>query len=434
MKPCLRILFVFSLFFAIQANAQTTSSNWGGTAQIGVFGQTGTSGSTGGTTNTFNELVSNFSLQSPFREDPGFEYGVDLRFANYPGMESTSSRVSIYQAYAGQQVGIFGIKAGQMWLNELGALGSVGGGLLQFRGQQRQNGRLRVGMFGGFEPKILDAGYASGVRKYGGFAAWERKNGWSNVIGYVNLRDSGMTERSVLVFNNTIPIANKFYLYQSAEVDMAGVGGQSAKGLTYFFINGRYTASSGLEFQGTFHHGLSIDTRTITQDELNGIPVNPRLLEGFLFQTVEGRVTVPINRYIRVYGLYGQDKNNNGDTPTGRVGAGFYASNILGAYDFRVTVNHNGSGTTSYNSWYVSGGRSFKRLYVSLDYTSSLSTFQLLGNDGVLITNRPSIKRLGVSSNWNLNRQFSLLFTFDRTVGDSYNENRFLAGFTFRPF
>lgn len=433
---CLAILVSLTCA-ATTATAQTTASNWG-TAQIGFFAQTGSTAQTGGgggTSSTFNELVTNFSLHSPYVEDPRFEYGFDLRMANYPSVESSRSRVSIYQAYVGQQLGsMFGVKAGQMWLNELGALGSVGGGLVQMKGPQTENGRIRVAMFGGLEPNILEVGYASGVRKLGGFGAYDRKNGWTNVIGFVTLRDSGLTERSVLVFNNTMPIGNKLFLYQAAEYDLAGPAGQPASGLTYFFINGRYSPSSGLEFQGTYHRGRSIDTRTITQDELNGVPVDSQMLRGFLFESVEGRVTVPITRYLRVFGLYGQDKNNSTDAPNGRAGAGFYASNIAGAWDFRVTVNRMGGGNTSYNSWYVSGGRTFKRLYASVDYSSSLSTFQLIGSDGILITSRPSTKRVGVSSVWNLNRQFSLLFNFDRTIGDSYNENRFLAGFTYRPF
>ena len=73
-----------------------------------------------------------------------------------------------------------------------------------------------------------------------------------------------------------------------------------------------------------------------------------------------------------------------------------------------------------------------RKVYISGDYTSSLSVFRFTGTDGVVVENRPNYKLFSLSSNMNLSRTLSLLFTFDHTIGDTYSENRVLAGVTFR--
>jgi hypothetical protein len=397
-------------------------------ARISFFAQTSRSSAVGGDS-VFNELVTSLYAQSAY-DRPGWEYGLDVRVAGYPSQEARGSRISVYNAYVGQRMGSFGIRVGQMWLNELGALGSVGGGLLQYK---TGNG-LRFGAFGGLEPKILEAGYTSGIRKFGGFMALEGKSGRSHVLGYANLRNSGLTERSVLVFNNYVPVSNKFFLYQAAEYDLVGPAGKSGGGLAYFFVNGRYEPTQRLELQGMFHHGRSIDTRTITQDVLNGRPVDQQSLQGLLYESVEGRATVLLIKGIRVFTSYGRDRNNRDDVPTGRTGLGLYSNDLAGSgMDFRVQYNRMHGAVSSYDSWSVSSGRNIARkLYLSAEYSSSLSVFQLTDGNGFLVVNRPKTKRFSISSLTNLSRTLSLLLTFDRTTGDDYSENRILAGVTLR--
>jgi hypothetical protein len=403
--------------------------------RISFYAQSSMSNQTGGQSFNSSELVSMFTLLSPYRQDgSGLEYNVDLRFADYPSSEG-SYRFSIYNAYVGQQFGN-GLLArgGQMWINEMGALGSVGGGLVQYRRLNSLGGQVRFGGFAGLEPQILQAGYTPGIMKFGGYVSFDGKNGRSNSFGYVTIRDSGLTERSVFVFNNFIPVGDKFTLYQAGEYDLVGPAGMNTgSGLNYFFVNGRLTPNRTFELQGTYHHGLSLDTRTITTDELNGRPVNPALLQGYLFESVEGRATVTVARNIRVFAGYGRDRNNQQDLPIGRLNAGVFSGSLFGTgWDFRASMSR-WTGATPHNSLSFSAGHNIgRRVYISGDYTSSLSVFKFTGADGVVVENRPNYKLFSVSSNMNLSRTLSLLFTFDHTMGDTYSENRVLAGVTFR--
>jgi hypothetical protein len=157
------------------------------------------------------------------------------------------------------------------------------------------------------------------VTKAGGYVAFDGQGAWRNVVGVVTIRDAGLTERTVLSTTNFLPLGKRVFIYQAAEADLTGPAGQSAAGLTYFFVNGRVSPSERIEIQGTFHRGRSIDARTITLDQLNGRPVSARALEGLLYESALGRVTVTLFKGFRVFGGYAQDRNNLEDAPTGRL-------------------------------------------------------------------------------------------------------------------
>lgn len=403
--------------------------------RIAFYAQSANAVLNDGTENPYQEFATSLSLQSGETEN-GLVYAADIRMAGYPSDEEIPRRISIYDAYVGANFngGRLGFKAGQMWLNELGALGSVGGFLGQIKGPKRSYGQLRIGGFGGFEPKPLDAGYVNDIFKYGGYLALDGENGRSHVIGYVNVRNTGRMERSVFVLTNFLPVGEDFFLYQAAEIDAFGVNRESL-GLNYFFTNARYTARRKVEFQGAFHHGRSIDFRTLTLDQINGRPLDEKDTRGFLFESIEGRVTYLAAPGLRFYVGYGQDRGNEGEDTTGRLNTGFYSSDLFHTgIDAQVSISRrNRNDGSSYNSWIVSAGRMiFPKLYVSGEYTSSLSIVRFTGGDNVLIETRPSSRRYSVSSMFYLTRAFTLLFTLEHTDADSASENRLLGGVTYR--
>jgi hypothetical protein len=328
------------------------------------------------------------------------------------------------------------VRVGQMWLNELGGLGAVGGGLFEIGQPRREkHGRWRGVAFAGLEPRIMEAGYVTNVVKAGAFAAFDGAGLRRHVVGVVALRNQGLMERSVIVINNMLPVNRRLFVYQAAEYDVKSAGIDSPGSLTYFFGNARYTASRFLEFQASYHRGRSMDSRTIVRDQLDGRAVDPRLLDGLRFESANGRATVTIRPGLRVYGGYGRDRNNHDEAASTRITYGMFASDIAGtgldvaASDSRMQR----PGGNSYDSWYVSVGRSFsRRVYLSGDYGSSLSVVRFLTASGFLIETRPHSRRLAFSSLFNLTRVASLLANVERLTDGTSTQTRVMSGINYR--
>ena len=387
---------------------------------------------------SFSELIGTATFESPSGDDVHLEYRADVRFAGYPGSSYRARRISIYDAYVGKRFngGRMAVRAGQMWLNELGGLGAVGGGLFEV-GQPRheKRGRWRAVAFAGLEPRTLEAGYVTNVLKAGAFAAFDGVGLRRHVVGVVALRNQGLIERSVVVINNLLPVSRRLFVYQAAEYDVKSAGIASPGSLTYFFGNARYTATRVLEFQGSYHRGRSIDSRTIVRDQLDGRAVDPRVLDGLRFESASGRVTVTIRPGLRVYGGYGRDRNNHDDAASTRVTYGVFASDVGGS-GLDVTASDSRMqrpGGNSYNSWYVSLGRSFsRRVYLSGDYGSSLSVVRFVTASGFLIETRPHSRRLAFSSLFNLTRVASLLASVERVADGTSTQTRLMSGINYR--
>ena len=417
------------------APAPSSIPRW---ARVSFFAQAASTTAADGSSSSFTEIVTNVAAQSVQHTGNGFEYGLDARFGAYPSTDDRDPRTSVYDAYVAQRLmgGRMLVKAGQMWLNDLGGLGSVGGALVEYR-QSADTTRLRwrAGGFGGVEPDIMDLGYVSGVKKFGGYFALDGNGAQRSVVGYVNVRNQDLTERSVLSFTNYLPVKQYVFVYQAAEVDLAGPGGQGSGGLTYFFVNARVVPATRADVQLTYHRGRSVDARSITDDLLNGRPVPSKTLDGFLFESVGARVTVEVAKGIRVFGGYGQDKNDRDADPMDRLSFGVYASDLLGTgVDVNVTdYRYQRGSASSYDSWYVSAGRSFgSRLYLSGEYTTSLSVLRYARGDGFIVESRPQTDRLGASANIYLSRTLSLLVVADYTRDEGYKETRFLSGLSIR--
>ncbi|MDH4197219.1 MAG: hypothetical protein OEW05_07430 [Candidatus Aminicenantes bacterium] len=439
MKRSLAVLSSAVLLFTSVVTAAAASGPRRPSFRLSLYGLSALS-SYGQSGDVFSsEVIFSLSVRPPASAGTtGYEYGLDLRTAGYPSAEERKPRVSIYEAYAGGRLvgGHLVFRLGQLWLNELGALGALGGGLVEARVPgPTVLGQVRLGVFGGLEPKILTAGYVPKVKKFGGYIALEGTGTRRHVAGYVNLRNGDLVERSVLVVNNYVPVGNVFHLYQAAEYDLTGPGGKGSGGLNYFFANARFSPVPAVEFYGTFHRGRSIDTRLITDNLIRNKPIKPGDLEGFLFESTGGRITLRPWTGIQVYAGYGQDRANIGESRRNRWTFGFYGANLfktgldLNVSDWRMKS----PGGSAYDSWYVSLGRTFGRtIYLESFYSSSVSVLRFSGQDGLWVETYPKSRRFGVSSVLNVWRTASVLIDAERTTGDAYSEYRILAGLTFR--
>jgi hypothetical protein len=226
-------------------------------ARVSFFANVASTTGADGSTSSFSEIVTNVSAQSVQHTGNGFEYGLDARFGAYPSTGDRDPRTSVYDAFVAQRLmdGRLLVKAGQMWLNDLGGLGSVGGALVEYQ-QSGDTTRLRwrAGGFGGVEPEIMDVGYVSGVKKFGGYFALDGNGAQRSVVGYVNVRNRDLTERSVLSFTNYIPVK------QSVVIRRPVIWGRAERVWRpdHFFVNARI-APAKRDIQATYHRGRSID-------------------------------------------------------------------------------------------------------------------------------------------------------------------------------
>jgi hypothetical protein len=430
-----RSLALFAaLLWGGQAAAQS-ALDWG---SVSLFGQVLRTKATDGSGNSYNynELDASLAVHTPPTESDGAAFSIDTRGAEYPSMTNQASRLTIYDAWVGGKIanGRLFMRLGQMYVNDLGSLGGVGGVHLETK-----SGHLRFGVFGGLEPKGFDAGYVPDIKKGGVYAAYDGERGWKDAVGFVTIRDQSLTERNVLTTLNFIPVGQKFFLYQAAEYDLTGPGGVGSGGLAYFFATARWAPVTTFEIQGLYQHGRSIDTRTITQDELAGRPVDAKSLQGFLFDSVGGRASFEFVRGWRLSAGYYRDKNNSDSVDTNRWQFGLSSTNVFGSgVDVFVSDNRTmrpgaTSGSSAYDAWYFSVGRSLgARFYLTLDYSTDLSTLKLTDSGGLTIVNQPSSRRFSLSGMFNMTRSFSIIATGEELVDDTSKQYRAFLGLTFR--
>ena len=418
------------------ASSYEAGRYWG---RFSFFAQAARRNLTGAGNDTFSELIGTFTIRSAAGDKGGFEYAVDARLAGYPSSEERGERASIYEAYAGWSSpgGGLRFRAGQLWLHELGAFGSVAGAAVEARLLKEGSlglGTLKLGLFGGLEPKILKLGYADGIVKLGGYLSLEGRSGRRHVLGYANIRNGSLTERSVLFFSNYLPVRRSFFLYQTAEYDLQGPGGRGDSKLTYFFTNVRYAPAREVELQGVYHRGVSVDTRLIADSLREGRPVSEAQLDGFLFESIGGRLTLRPWRNFQLFLGYAQDRTRREDEKRHRLSFGVFSPDLLRS-GFDVTVSDTrfktAAGSTS-DAWYFSLGRNFGRtIYLEAYYRTSYA-FLRLSSSGVLVDRRPYSHLYGLSSIIRLGRRTSILTTLERTDEDSLGETRVLTGLSFR--
>jgi hypothetical protein len=439
MKISLRTLCSSTVIALLLAASRGDAQSLPGWGRVSLFGMTQTVKNDDGTSRSFSEVTGAITIRSKTADDGGLEYAVDGRGSLYPGTEGRSSQASLNEAWVGGRTkgGALTFRLGQMYLAELGGLGSVGGLMAEYKlPGTTPLGKLRFGLFGGLEPKIWAIGFAPDVKKGGVWAAVDGEFNRRDVLGYVTIKNGSLTERSVLTTTNFIPIGKQFFMYQAAEYDLTGPGGLGSGGLNYFFVNARYSPTSAVELMATYHRGRSIDTRSITDEIKNGRPVDQKSLDGFLYESMGGRVQVEVVKNVRLYGGYYNDRNNYEDARTGRVNAGLWATNILGSgFDFTLSDNRILKTGGGFDAWWASLGHNIgPNVYLSLDYSTSLSTISLTDSGGITVTTQPRTKRYSMSGNWNIDRRFSLFFTAEQFRDDTSKDLRVMLGLNYRVF
>jgi hypothetical protein len=273
------------------------------------------------------------------------------------------------------------------------------------------------------------------VTKYGGYLSLENGYLERHVIGFATIRNSGLTERTMLTFTNYIPVGTSFFAYQALEYDVKGpANGAATGGLSYFLVNARATASPRVELQGTYNRGRSINARQLTDDVLNGRPLTAQALDGLRYETEGGRVTIKVAKQIEVYGGYYRDRNNQEDVATGRLTLGAYSSNLFGSgFDVSGSDAMIDRPSGPYHSQYISVGHTLgRKAYVSGDYSTSLAVVRFVRSDGVAIETRPWTHRFSANMSATLNRQFSLIGVVDYMVDEGLKDFRVMTGLTYR--
>ncbi|MCU0305914.1 MAG: hypothetical protein MUC56_17815 [Thermoanaerobaculales bacterium] len=388
-----------------------------------------------GESTDFTEVIARLSISG---DQPGgiFEYAIDGRFATYPSSER-DERASIYEAFIGLHTPDrrWNLRLGQMWLGELGGLASVGGVHGEYRqGTPTAIGRWRFGLFAGLELDRYQVEYLDEIRKGGVYAALDGDHGRQHILGYVLIENHGLTERSVVVFNNFIPFGKGVTLYQALQYDTEGPAELGEPELSYIFGNLRWRISRVLELQGTYHRGQSVDARTITDDVVAGRPVDPAALDGLLYESARARVMVRPLRWLSVWAGYSNDKNNREDETGNRLQLGVSARRLFGVpLDVTVASSQTDIGDDSYDSLWASIGYAFgAKVYLTLDYYDTLSVYRIGDRNGATIEVRPNSERLALSANLNLSRTFSLLLSVEATDHSDFEELRALTGLIIR--
>ena len=381
------------------------------------------------------EFTSTVAFHSPDGPATFLEYGLDARATKYTA-RGRARRLSLYEAWAGVRLldDALRVRGGHLWVTEVGGLGSIAGGLVEYK-HGIGAAKLRLAAFGGREPVAFDTGYVPDVTRVGGYVALDATGLRRHTMGYVLIRNQGLTERSVLTTTNYLPVTPKVFVYQSAEYDLQGPAGQGTGGLSYFFSNARVTATSRIDLLGSYHRGRSIDTRTLTLDQINGRPVPLKSLEGLFFESLSGRVTVEVVKGVRLYAGYGRDRNNRDSDPTGRLQVGGHSGNLAGTgFDVTASWNRIDRGAPgTYSAYYVSVGRSLTpQIYLSGDYSTSLSVLRFTRGDGVIVESHPETSRYGLSAMWHMGRLVSLIVNGDMTRDDMGHEFRVFSGLTYR--
>lgn len=421
-----------ALCFAAGAAAQTTVPH----GRFALFTSWSQRSWGTGANSDFSEIIALLSLYGGEAAGSTFEFGLDSRVATYPST-SRDERISLYEAYVGvhSRDRSWNVRLGQMWLHELGGLGSFGGLFTEYRQPRPSSwGQWRFGLFAGYELATYQFEYLKDIEKGGVYAALDGDHGRQHVLGYVRVRNQGVTERSVVVFSNFIPVGRSFRLYQALEYDTEGPAGLGDPELTFFMINLNYRISSVVGIQGTYHQGRSLDTRSIAEDVIEGRPVAPEELDGLAFESGRVRIMVRPARNISVWAGYGNDRNNRDDPTANRFNLGASARRIFGSpVDLNLSATRTDRGEDSYDSLWASLGYAFgSRVYVSLEYRDTLSVYHVARGDGGSIEIRPNSEMYSLTSNINLGRRFSLLLELEFLDHSDFEERRVMTGLAVR--
>jgi hypothetical protein len=408
------------------------------TGRVSFYTTAGLRSPKGAESEASGEFATSITFRTADLELKGLEVGVDVRHTGYSA-SGRPQRVSIYDGFVGMRLGAHGQfrgRVGHLWLPDLGTAGALAGAVIEYRGPQvGTSHQWTAGAFAGAEPLGYQTGYASGVRKFGGYVGFQRGFMQRHIIGFAQIRQGALTERTMLSVTNYIPAGRSFFMYQALEYDIKGpAAGAAKRGLSYFLVNARASAGPRVELQGTYNKGRSINARQLTDDVLNGRPLSTLAIDGLRYETKGGRVSLRVTQRTEVHAGYARDRNNRDDAATGRLTVGGYSSNLLGSgLDVAMSDARIDRPSGPYHSRYISIGRSIGRSwYVASDYSTSLAVVRFVRSDGVVIETRPWTRRLSANVSATLGRRFSLTSVVDYTMDEGLNDIRVMTGVTWR--
>ena len=225
---------------------------------------------------TLSQWSAALTLHSASNLDGGVEYAVDYRGSQYIA-SSRDNLNSLYNAYVGARTpgGAFGVRIGQMWLDELGSLGSVGGVYLSLAQRNPTSiGRFRLGLFGGVEPKVQQIGYFDKVRKAGAFVALDGNDALRSVLGFLpGARRKAARAVGHRPERRPFPSGRTISVYQAGQYDIATPAEQGKSGLNYFLVDAQWRRRRGSSrCRRCTATGLSIDAPTLTDNQIHGRP------------------------------------------------------------------------------------------------------------------------------------------------------------------
>jgi hypothetical protein len=190
MRLSARSLVVVVLVAGHAPAAAAQSTSHAVAARVSVHVDSATRTTTEGARSNDASLATAITFESV---DADSERGVDFRLdmRHLRAMQGLRpDRTSFYDAYAGAHFGgrtQVRLRAGHMWLHDLGTIGALAGGLFEV-GQPRskEGARFRAGVFTGREPQMYEIGYVPDVRKSGAYAAIESGALRRHVVGYTS--------------------------------------------------------------------------------------------------------------------------------------------------------------------------------------------------------------------------------------------------------
>jgi hypothetical protein len=119
-------------------------------------------------------------------------------------------------------------------------------------------GKFSLGAVAGFRPDFADYGFNSQLFQYGGYAAYDTRNGAKSTessLAFMQQMNGGNTDRRFIYFQHSNSLIKNIYLLGSVEADLYKLENDQPKStfdLTGFYFSMRYRLSSNFSISGSY--------------------------------------------------------------------------------------------------------------------------------------------------------------------------------------
>jgi len=123
---------------------------------------------------------------------------------------------------------------------------------------QYSPGKFTFGAVAGFRPDYTDYGFNSQLFQYGGYAAYDTRNGARSTessLAFMQQMNGGNTDRRFIYFQHSNSLIKNIYLLGSVEADLFKLDNDVPKStfdLTGFYLSMRYRLSSKFSISGSY--------------------------------------------------------------------------------------------------------------------------------------------------------------------------------------